>query len=481
MELLILSNSAGTYASVEVVRSAYGTIPSGMTGKVIGPGETYCGIPYAEWREHVGSGITLPPAPRPSQPKAVTVEPGSDWREEPPLEAYPGLRSSYGYFTGTESVHCTLEKLVARCVSAPATPGAWTPDSGGVVRPEEVPELVSALAEHRLRSARRSLAWCAAGLAVSLAIYIAFLPRWGFRSLLVLVPGFLAIGVIDALHRLRQARRGDAPSFAAVRAWVRHAAWVNAQPAIYTKGLLAVLILVFVAQTFGRDEVSIEMAGLVKPAVWQGEWWRLLTACLLHANFTHLWMNGGALLAVGRLLEAHSRRAAVPLVFLVSGLAGSVFSLLLYPNVTSVGASGGLMGLTGYLLVMGFRRRDALPEGFRAAVGLGVAATAALGVVGFAVIDNAAHLGGLVAGVLIAHMLEGRDWFDRISPRGERWMGLVAMALIAGVCVMAISRMYGPTAEARREELQQERFREYRLMRDSIAAAERAAAPAQGR
>jgi hypothetical protein len=124
--------------------------------------------------------------------------------------------------------------------------------------------------------------------------------------------------------------------------------------------------------------------------VWRGEAWRLLTGPLLHANFTHIWMNGAALLGVGPLVEVHARRGALPLVFLVSALGGSLLSLVMLPDATSVGASGGIMGLIGFLGVLGVRRRDHLPAGFVQGIGLSIAATAVLGIVGIQMIDNAA-------------------------------------------------------------------------------------------
>jgi MYXO-CTERM domain-containing protein len=71
----------------------------------------------------------------------------------------------------------------------------------------------------------------------------------------------------------------------------------------------------------------------------------------------------------------------------------------------SVGSSGGLMGLFGFLGVMGWRRRHLMPPGFVRAVLVDVAVIAAMGVVGYQFIDNAAHAGGLAAGVLLGLLM----------------------------------------------------------------------------
>jgi membrane associated rhomboid family serine protease len=87
-------------------------------------------------------------------------------------------------------------------------------------------------------------------------------------------------------------------------------------------------------------------------------------------------------------------------VFLFSALCASAFSLYLTPT-TSVGASGGIMGLIGFLAVIGLRRRHVVPRGFLRSIALSIAFTAATGLVAYHFIDNAAHLGGLVGGLML--------------------------------------------------------------------------------
>ncbi len=235
-----------------------------------------------------------------------------------------------------------------------------------------------------------------------------------------------------------------ADAFPVARAWTRHGEWMKTQPAHYTKSLLALLVVVGIAQLLAGRRSGVELAGLVKPAVWNGEAWRMLTGTLLHGNFMHIWMNGLGLLATGRLVEVHSQREYVPLVFLLSALAGSAASVLLYPNATSVGASGGLMGFVGFLLVLGYRRREKLPPGFAGAILVSIAATAVLGVVGFALIDNAAHLGGLAGGAVLGRVLERRGLINPGDTRETRTLGRVATAVLlvgAAWCVLVMHRV----------------------------------------
>lgn len=376
------------------------------------------------------------------QPVEVPVDAGGSWDTEREVIVAPDPKSKYGFHTGQERHACTREDLVCQCCAEPATPFVWTPDTGGMVRPESVSVLVEQLARHLRHRAEREIQWYALGLVAVLSIYALWLPRWGFRSILVLVPALLAIRLVGAVHARVEALRTDATAFPAARARLRHAAWIQAQPARYTKTLLGVLITVFVAEMFVDREAAIQAAGLVKPAVRNGELWRLLTGPLLHANTMHIWFNGGALLASGRLVEIHSRQEYLPLTFLIGSLMGSVASVAAYPETTSVGASGGIMGLIGFLLVLGFRRRESLPPGFTGGILVSVAATAALGIVGFAMIDNAGHLGGLIVGALLGGALERRGTTYSAGPFRSQLYGHLASAVLIAGAVTAIIAMY---------------------------------------
>jgi membrane associated rhomboid family serine protease len=363
------------------------------------------------------------------------------WETEPePSPALDGEPlSGYGYHTGQSPHACTREDLASKCFREPTLSLVWTPESGGLVRPESVPFLVEELARHRLADAGRKIFWSSLSLAAILILYIVWLPGPGFRAPWVLLPGFLAIWLVLAVYARIEALRTDAHAFPAARSHLRHDAWLKSQPMYYTQTLLVMLALVYLAEMLSGENAAIEAAGLVKPRVLNGEWWRLLTGALLHANMTHLWLNGGALLASGRLIEVHSRREYLPAIFLLSALMGSVASLAAYPAKTSVGASGGILGLTGFLLILGYRRRESLPPGFFRRVLVSIAATGALGIVGARVIDNAAHLGGLLTGGLLGYILERRGQIDPDpAARSAPWGYIAAVVILAGAATAVV-------------------------------------------
>jgi len=213
----------------------------------------------------------------------------------------------------------------------------------------------------------------------------------------------------------------------------------------YTKVVLACLIVDFVLQEIIGREESIQAAGLVKSAVRSGEIWRLLTCTTLHGSFLHILMNGSALIKLGKLIEILTNRAYLPIVFLVSAVSGSVFSLVLIPNTTSVGASGGLMGLVGFLAVLGYRHKEKLPPGFFKSVLISICFIGAIGLVGFAIIDNAAHLGGLLAGAICGSLLIKKSTSQNLADatglvKGVGFASLLAIIIISLLSITMILR-----------------------------------------
>ncbi len=187
------------------------------------------------------------------------------------------------------------------------------------------------------------------------------------------------------------------------------------------------------------------------------QWWRLVTPIFLHGgpsvgNFplawVHLLVNMYGLFMLGPYVEKLYGSSKFVVFWVVTGVCGNVASYLtVRPGLTgsqlgrflfkeidvaSVGASGALFGLVGVLFVFGLKFRKELPEGFKRAFGTGMLPMIAINLfIGFTVpiIDNAAHLGGLVSGALLA-------LFVGYKRPGERagvnvgWHVLQALALL---------------------------------------------------
>lgn len=195
-----------------------------------------------------------------------------------------------------------------------------------------------------------------------------------------------------------------------------------------TLSLLAILVGIFILEnTFnpmpnaGLSPITLfSMGALNRTAVLSGgEWYRLFTAPLLHANFAHIAGNGIALLFGGVLLERLVGRLWYFAFFTVGALCGSLMSLAVGPpNLTSVGASGALMGLFAALLVSSFHLpahtpgRTALQFNSLRILVPSLLPLASSGSV--AHIDYGAHFGGAIGGALLAALLL-KFW-----PQGER-------------------------------------------------------------
>ena len=366
------------------------------------------------------------------------------WRAEPPiplavLPDAPGC--AYGFVWGKRLHCCAWERLVERCEAHPQIPAVWTPETGGLVRPEAVPALVEAVRERVRRRARRSLVVSGAILGGLLALFafVAWPAGLRFQSVVWLLVMLVGLDFAMRAAAARRARGFGGAELAQARQSHRYAAWVRTRRAVYTVWL-AVLIGAVALFGIWLDEAAVEAVGLVKERVWRGEAWRLLTGPLLHVYFFHAWMNLGALLAIGPLVEAHSPRGRLPLVFLVSALGGSVLSALLLSG-SSVGASGGILGVVGYLAVLGLRRRAQVPDDFRRRMALVIGATAALGALGLAFVDNAAHLGGFAAGAALGALLLPPDREEDHDPPAVRWAGWGSLAILTAAALLAIALM----------------------------------------
>lgn len=154
----------------------------------------------------------------------------------------------------------------------------------------------------------------------------------------------------------------------------------------------------------------LRLGGKSNPLIAHGEFWRFVTSTFLHAGLLHVAVNAVGLLLLARLtILAFGRRRSLVLFFL-SGLGGAVASYALSAGL-SVGASGALFGMTAALGVHFVRIRDHVSPALRQAVWIGLPLWL---VINFAAglfwpdVDNAAHFGGFVTGLLAALLFRSR-------------------------------------------------------------------------
>ncbi|MFI1029368.1 rhomboid family intramembrane serine protease [Streptomyces sp. NPDC020951] len=182
---------------------------------------------------------------------------------------------------------------------------------------------------------------------------------------------------------------------------------VAADPHLVTKILLGINVAMFVLQQALGDSFTdrFDLIGrAIMPAlgygelqgVAEGQWYRLLTSMFLHGSVIHILSNMLSLWWIGGPLEAALGRVRYLALYLVSGLAGSALTYLIAePNAASLGASGAIFGLFGALAVLVRRQRlDMRPVIALLVINLVIT-------FGWAGIAWQAHIGGLVAGVVM--------------------------------------------------------------------------------
>ena len=208
----------------------------------------------------------------------------------------------------------------------------------------------------------------------------------------------------------------------------------SGDPGWVSKVLIGVNLVVFVLQQ-ASDEVTrrfydlgyaLDPATMERVGVADGEYYRLLTSAFLHSGVLHLLLNMYALFLFGPQLEAALGRLRFVALYLVSALGGSALSYAFSaPNQPSLGASGAVFGLLGAYLVVSKRlRRDTTPVLVLLAVNLAYGFLAPR-------IDWRAHLGGLVAGGLVALAMV-------YAPKDRRTLVQAAGTLLVVAAVVAV-------------------------------------------
>ncbi len=136
-----------------------------------------------------------------------------------------------------------------------------------------------------------------------------------------------------------------------------------------------------------------------------GEWHRLITSVFLHASLLHIVLNCYALFYIGSFLERLIGGAWFLAIFFISGVGASLLSILLnQPNVISIGASGAIMGLFAAALVLMLRYPPSDERNYLIIM-LGQVLVFSLIPIATGYIDYAGHLGGAIAGAIVASIL----------------------------------------------------------------------------
>jgi len=343
----------------------------------------------------------------------------------------------------------------------------WTPEDDRLVVPEQMALLHQPL---RARQAKHAAQDCSDGIRMSLVfgsimlwtLYAAWSnPKTGgtfealythqlsgLAAMLLFMFGLLPL--YEGWKAQRRLAKTKASDLAKEIPDAQFDTWLHRQKIPVTYYLLGCLLLCGLIQVYldwgsAEFESSVIQAGLLKQEALKhpsqadgGAWWRMLTAPMLHGNAIHFLMNAGGILYLGRRTETLARWPHLLTVFVAAMWIGGLASFYWVPDKIAVGASGGLMGLLGFMLVFEILHRGLVPKPARRRLLAGVVLMVVIGLLGMSFIDNAAHAGGLLAGMIYAAIVfPSSASFRRPETMGrDRIVGVLAGIIIFSAMVI---------------------------------------------
>lgn len=180
------------------------------------------------------------------------------------------------------------------------------------------------------------------------------------------------------------------------------------------------------------------------PLTLSGEWWRLLTSVFIHGGIIHIGFNMWCLWNLGALCEALYGRATYAAIYLLCGLGASLGSVAWHPGVPSVGASGAIFGLAGALIAAFKLGEFSVPRSALSGTMRSLAMFVIYNLIFGAAIgttDNAAHIGGLITGLIVGALIA------LLAPRQEhtprRIAVFVIMALVLAGSAVELAHYHG--------------------------------------
>jgi rhomboid protease GluP len=185
--------------------------------------------------------------------------------------------------------------------------------------------------------------------------------------------------------------------------------------------VFAAMLLAGVSPLGPTNQQLVDWGANFGPYTIHDQWWRLLTCVFVHIGIMHIALNMWCLWGLGRLAESVYDRWTFGAVYLITGLGASVASIAWNPVGVSAGASGAIFGIAGALIAAFYLGEFSLPE--TVVSGL---LTAVLKFAGYNLVlgaflghtDNAAHVGGLVSGLILgAHIARLAPQRDEVGRR----------------------------------------------------------------
>ena len=166
-----------------------------------------------------------------------------------------------------------------------------------------------------------------------------------------------------------------------------------------------------------------------------GEYYRLFTCMFLHIGIWHLLCNMYSLYIIGKEIENLYGKSKYLVIYVLSGLCGSILSIAFSHNTISAGASGAIFGLLGALLYFGYYYRTYLGATIRSSIIPVIILNLIIGLLTPG-ISNSAHIGGLVGGILVSMMVGVPDKSTKIEKTNGLILSIIYICFISYLAFM---------------------------------------------
>ena len=183
--------------------------------------------------------------------------------------------------------------------------------------------------------------------------------------------------------------------------------------------------------------------GAKSPYILVGQWWRLVTAVFLHAGLLHIGLNLWCIFDLAPEVESLFSATKFIVLYLTTGVAGFVVSLWWSPFGLSVGASGAILGLIGILIGASFHHGH-LGKAYRSMLWRWVLYIAIFGLLPFFAVDNAAHFGGLISGLVLGYVIPEGEPETRAGQGFWNALAVLSVIVIAGSFALMALQLSGP-------------------------------------
>lgn len=221
----------------------------------------------------------------------------------------------------------------------------------------------------------------------------------------------------DVLNKPPSTTRGKITSFFSI--------FIPTEGYYITPILIGINLLIFILMLLSGVHLLmpegldlLQWGANFRPLTLEGQWWRLFSACFVHIGILHLLLNMYALLYIGLLLEPYLGKTRFLAAYILSGIAASIASLWWHELTISAGASGAIFGMYGVFLAL--LTTNLLDQSVKKALFTSIAVFVGYNILNGlqpdSGIDNAAHIGGLLSGLVIGYaFIPSLKQFQKVS------------------------------------------------------------------